>query len=77
MHTNLEYTLPNSVEEWFVKGSFDPDGDGIAGTVDFEIPAVFDSNGVCDEAATIAKINEFVDYVVKSLQARAATLPNP
>ena len=57
MSNVFEYNLPSNEQEWYAKGTFtDTTGD----LVRYEIPAVFE-DGVCDNDATLEKINMFID----------------
>lgn len=53
----LTIQYPANVAEWYAKGTGVQNG----GEVYFEVPAVFDANGVCDEPATYAKVEQFLD----------------
>ena len=52
----LSYTLPNTREDHYAKGNY--------GEIYFEVPAIFNEDGTCDEPATIQKIQtDVVDWV--------------
>ena len=57
MSNVFEYSLPANEQEWYAKGTFtDITGDVIT----YEIPAIFE-DGVCNNNATLEKINTFID----------------
>ena len=61
MIENLTYTLPTSVEDYYAIGTFTNEN----GEVYFEIPAIFNEDGICDEQLTIAKINTNIQFMNK------------
>ena len=61
MIENLTYTLPTTVEDHYAIGSFTNDN----GEVYFEIPAIFNEDGTCDEQSTIEKMNINIQHIYK------------
>lgn len=53
----LTIQYPANVAEWYAKGTGIQNG----GEVYFEAPAVFDDDGACDEPATYAKVEQFLN----------------
>lgn len=61
MIENLTYTLPTTVEDHYAIGTFTNEN----GEVYFEIPAIFNEDGTCDEQNTIEKINTNIQLMNK------------
>jgi hypothetical protein len=61
MIENLTYTLPTTVEDHYAIGTFTNE----SGEVYFEIPAIFNEDGTCDEQRTIEKINTNIQFMNK------------
>ena len=59
MTENLTYTLPTTVEDHYAIGTF-TNGNG---EVYFEVPAIFNEDGTCDEQSTTEKINSLIETV--------------
>ena len=59
MIENLTYTLPTTVEDRYATGTFTNE----TGEVYFEIPAIFNEDGTCNEQSTIEKINTTVQLI--------------
>lgn len=47
---------PLNKAEWFAKGSAE-------NNIYFEVPAIFNDDGTCDEAATETKVLQFLDVI--------------
>ncbi len=56
----LTIQYPANVEEWYAKGTAVRNGVNIY----FEVPAVFDDSGACDEPATDAKVRQLLDMSI-------------
>ncbi len=63
MIENLTYTLPTAVEEYYAIGTFTNE----TGEVYFEIPAIFNEDGTCNEQSTIEKINTNIQRINEQL----------
>lgn len=58
--TNLLYTLPSTIEDYYVTGNFtDINGNEVY----FEIPAIFNEDDTCDEQSTIDKMNTEIQHI--------------
>lgn len=49
----LTIHYPANLEEWYAKGTAE-------GGVYFEVPAVFNEDGTCDEPATLEKVDLYL-----------------
>lgn len=47
---------PANEAEWYAKGNADPD-------IYFEVPAVFNDDGTCDEPATLYKVEQYLIFL--------------
>lgn len=53
----LTIYYPANPEEWYAKGTaVDPPTENVY----FEVPAIFNENGTCDEPATLAKVEDYL-----------------
>lgn len=52
----LIVNYPADVDEWYAKGTTD---DGVY----FEVPAVFNADGTCDEPATLTKVEQSIRLI--------------
>lgn len=52
----LTIHYPANVEEWYAKGTAE-------GGVYFEVPAVFNDDGTCDEPATLEKVEQNLPFM--------------
>ena len=49
----LTIHYPANIEEWYAKGTAE-------GDVYFEVPAIFDTHGVCVESVTLEKVERYL-----------------
>ena len=54
----MNYTFPATQTDNYVKGTFT---DSVGNAVKFEVPAVFNADGACDEAASLAAVNKTIE----------------
>ena len=47
----LTIYYPANIEEWYAKGTAE-------GGIYFEVPAIFNEDGTCDEGATLTKVEQ-------------------
>ena len=52
----LTIHYPANVEEWYAKGTAE-------GGVYFEVPAVFNDDGTCNESATLEKVEQNLAFM--------------
>jgi len=52
----LIVNYPANADEWYAKGTAD-------GGIYFEVPAVFNTDGTCDEPATLAKVEQSIRLI--------------
>lgn len=56
----LTIYYPANVEEWYAKGTaVDPPTEDIY----FEVPAIFNEDGTCDEPATLEKVEQYLIFL--------------
>ena len=56
----LTIYYPASIEEWYAKGTaVDPPTEDIY----FEVPAIFNDDGTCDEPATLEKVEQYLIFM--------------
>lgn len=56
----LTIYYPANTEEWYAKGTaIDPPTEDIY----FEVPAVFNEDGTCDEPATLYKVEQYLIFL--------------
>lgn len=60
----LNITYPANQAECFAKGNFS------SGSY-FEVPAIFDANGQCDEVATLQCAEQFEQFLIANIQRPA------
>ena len=54
--------MPKNQDEWYVKGTFTLEN---GSEIYFEMPAVFNEDGVIQEQSTLDKLNNFIQYTEK------------
>lgn len=52
----LTIHYPANVEEWYAKGTAE-------GGIYFEVPAVFNDDGTCNESATLEKVEQSLSFM--------------
>lgn len=52
----LTIHYPANVEEWYAKGTTE-------GGIYFEVPAVFNDDGTCNESATLEKVEQYLIFL--------------
>lgn len=57
---DLTIYYPANIEEWYAKGTaVDPPAEDIY----FEVPAVFNEDGTCNEPATFEKVEQYLIFL--------------
>lgn len=61
---NCTWNLPLNQEEIFVRGNFISDS---GEDTYFEVPAIFNEDGTCDETASLDKVVEFIGHLNRAI----------